>query len=766
MESYVRFVVRRRFLVLVLLGLLTVASGVVCSFGRIGTSLGTLFLGESPAFQRYKERAQLFGSDEVVVIAFEDDNLLSTDTLSRLRAVVDRVADIKEVARVDSVLDARRISGDGETLKVTAYADEALARPARARELLAELVEDPFARGLVVSTDGRSGAVMVELKWDDTRPAERGPLIIAEIEKIFVEEGFAQDRLHRIGVMAVLSEIVDQTQFNLSRLFPFVLVILLVVVWVMFRRLWPVLITGGVGAVSVAWTMAFSILLDPNISILAAMVPAVVLIVSFSDVIHLCSAYLLELSRDKPKAQAIRDSGADVGKACLFTSLTTFAGFVSLSLIPAPVFRLLGLVLGFGVGVALLLAMTLSPIMFSFMRQPKPWRTGRKRSVQGVLDGFLKAVERVATGRPRSTVAAFAVLLALSIAGLTQLEIDTDFTKRLDEENRVRQDEKYFEDNFGGSLTIEFYIDTPEEGGLLDPERYALIADFIEELEQMPEIDRAASIVEVLDRVHREMAPPGKRGRPPGSRELLAQYLLLFEMSSEGYDLDRLIDFDRKTMRILASVPGKAVRESYETGCDAFALAGPVLAAGVEVEPTGGIYLIGHWLENIVAGQRNGILVAFLSIAVMMMIGLASVRAGLWSMVPNLLPLLALGGYVGFAYDKIDSDALALGMIAIGIGVDDTIHFLMRLRLESARTDNVKEALARAFHFSGRAIVITTVVLVAGFSPFVLSDYFPLRIFGTLLPFCLVVALVADLFLVTALARLGIIRFRNGGGER
>ena len=673
--------------------------------------------------------------------------------------MVDRVATIPEVGRVDSVLDARRISGDGETLKVTAYAEEALAHPARSRELLAELVRDPFARGQVVSLDGKAGAAIVELKWDDTRPAERGPVIISEIERIFTEEGFAGDNLHRIGVMAVLSEIVDQTNFNLSRLFPFVLIILLLVVWVMFRRLWPVLITGGVGAIAVAWTMAFSIALDRNISILAAMVPAVVLIVSFSDVIHLCSAYLLELSRGKPKDRAILDSGADVGKACIFTSLTTFAGFVSLSLIPAPVFRHLGLVMGFGVGVALLLAMTLAPIMFSIMRQPKPWRTDAKRSTQALLDWFLAAVERIATGRPWSTVAVFAVLLAVSIAGLTQLEIDTDFTKRLDEENRVRQDEKYFEDNFGGSLTIEFYVDAPDKGGLLEPERYAAISRFIDEMEQMPEIDRAASIVEVLDRVHREMAPPELRGRPPHSRELLAQYLLLFEMSSEGYDLDRLIDFDRQTMRILASIPGKAVRESYETGRKAFALAGPVQAAGVEVEPTGGIYLIGKWLENIIAGQRNGILAAFLSIAVMMIIGLASLRAGLWSMIPNLLPLLALGGYVGFAYDQIDSDALALGMIAIGIGVDDTIHFLMRLRLESARTDDVKEALARAFHFSGRAILITTVVLIAGFSPFVLSDYFPLRIFGTLLPFCLVVALSADLFLVTALAKLGIIRF-------
>jgi predicted RND superfamily exporter protein len=177
------------------------------------------------------------------------------------------------------------------------------------------------------------------------------------------------------------------------------------------------------------------------------------------------------------------------------------------------------------------------------------------------------------------------------------------------------------------------------------------------------------------------------------------------------------------------------------------------------------MYLMGGFLDDIIAGQRMGILFAFITIMFMMMIMFKSLKIGALSMVPNILPLLALGGYVGYFWDKVDSDTIVIAMIAIGIGVDDTIHFLTRLKFESARTSDPVVSLQRTFHFSGRAMVITTVILALGFAPFALSDYFSVRMFGTLLPFTLVVAILADILLVPAMVKLGIIRFPSPNKE-
>ena len=766
MESYVRFVIRFRIIVLAMVGVITLGAGYWLSNGIIATSLATLFLGESPEYQKYVERSKEFGGDGIIAIGFHQPELFSTESLTRLKKITERIRAHSEIERVDSVLDASRMTAQEGNLDTSTYADLALADPSRARQFLDELLADPLSGNQYVSKDGQQTIVFVELKFTLDRPVETEPLLVQEILDVFVESGFKREELHLAGIIPVMSQVVDETFFNLTRLFPIVNIVLLLVVFIMFRRLWPVFITFGVGSISVIWAMAFAVMMDPKISILMAMAPAVLLIVSFSDVIHLCSAYLLELAQGDSKEDAILRSGTDVGKACVFTSLTTFAGFVSMSLIPAPVFRTLGLVLGVGVAVALLLAMTLCPILFSFMRQPKPWRRGANSVVQRVLDGFLDGVRTGVTSHPWATIGAFLAVAIASGIGLAHLHIDTDFSKRLGEDNPVRKDQRYFEEHFDGTGTLDIYVTTDEKEGILDPAVFANALELQHRIEELEGVDSVVSLNDVLLRVHDVMASATRRESPPNSRALLAQYMLLLEMSSDGYDLARLTDFHRQKLRLSVRMPEGAVRETASMGVKIAAMGESLVEPPAKVEATGSNYLMGRWLDEIIAGQQNGLLFAFVTIAIMMIIGLWSLRGGLWSMIPNAFPLIVLGGWMGGFWDKVDSDTIAVAMIAIGIGVDDTIHFLTRFKLESERLGDWRAALENTFHFSGRAIVITSVVLIAGFAPFAISDYMPLHIMGTMLPLCLFVALVADLMLVPALVQVGAIRFGRGNTRK
>ena len=163
------------------------------------------------------------------------------------------------------------------------------------------------------------------------------------------------------------------------------------------------------------------------------------------------------------------------------------------------------------------------------------------------------------------------------------------------------------------------------------------------------------------------------------------------------------------------------------------------------------------------------VLTSIISITVLMMVGLRSFSVGLISAVPNLLPLVATAALTGLVWGDIDSDTLVILMLAIGIGVDDTIHILMRYRIESLRCSSRAEAIRQTFAFSGRAIVMTTLILAVGFAPMAMTAYYSMNIMGSLLPAALVVAMVADLLLVPALAQVGWLRFRPaklGGAER
>ncbi|MBM4372169.1 MAG: MMPL family transporter, partial [Deltaproteobacteria bacterium] len=614
MERYLRFLLRRRVVVLAVLVALTAASVWVLGRGVLATSLGALFLGDDPDYEVYKDRVLELGGDTVVLVGYEDEELLSRDSLDRLERATARIRAMPDVARVESLLDASRIHGADGMVRITRYAEEARRHPERAPALLADLTQDPLYRDLLVTADGRHAAVLVELPVDDSRPVEREPLIVEEVLQAFRDEGFPAERLHRTGIVSLMAELMHQAQLNLTRIFPATALVLLLVVWLMFRRLWPALITTGVGAISVLWTMALAVLLDPNINIMVALVPAVMLIVSFSDVIHLCSAYLLEAGRCPTRDEAILRAGVDVGRACYYTSITTFAGFISMIFIPAPVFRTLGIVLASGVAMALLLALTLTPVLFSLMPRPRAWKSEGSRVLRAV-DSFLGVVRELTLARPWRVVALFAILGAAALAGSLAVTIDTSFEDRLRDDNPVSRDSAWFEERFSGAATLDLYVDAPEGGTLLEPGLLAAVARWQDRVEAEEGVDRALSLVTVLREIHRAMDP----GRPPGELpedpRRLADYMLLLEMSGDDVGLDRLVTHGRETLRVgVRLAQGTPVREAHALGRRLEALAADLLPAGVRIEASGSLVLTGRWLERIVDGQRRGLGFAFLSI--------------------------------------------------------------------------------------------------------------------------------------------------------
>ncbi|MBM4355490.1 MAG: hypothetical protein FJ109_17160, partial [Deltaproteobacteria bacterium] len=740
MERYVRFVLRHGRIVTTAILLLTGLAAYQVSRGSLGTSFGKLLLGESPGYARYKERIQAFCNDNVVIFGIDSPDVSDPDFLGRLRGVVAQLESRADVASVQSILSAERVVSDRGTIRVGRYADDMEENPAARRELVEEMLADPTVTGYLASADGQAAVVAIELLFDESRVAEKGVAMIREMEDLFVASGFPAAGLHKAGLMNTLSGIMDQTLLTFNRIFPLAALGLLLSVWFLFRLFWPVWITFAVGGISALWTLALGVLIDPNINILMAMVPSIILTVSFSDVIHLCSAYLLELRTGKEKDKAIIAAAMDVGRACVWTSATTFAGFICLAFTPTPVARQMGVVLAFGVGAALLLAVTLTPILFDTMRAPRAWNVGRGWGAQAALDRFLRFAEKVSTIRPVLVVLAFAAMFVVAIVGVTKVHIDVDFSGRLAEDHPVRVDERWFEKHFAGTGSLDLFVDSPAGSGITDPVVFSAMAEFERRVESIPGVGQVHSICDAILKVRRIMRPDDPPDTLPASREEIAQILLVLESGGQEENLGRLVDFDRRTARMLVQIPEIGVRETLAIGQEAERRAAGLLETGATVEASGSMFLTGEWLDSIVGGQKLGLLVSLVIISLMMMLTVSSWRAGLVSMVPNMLPLLVLGGYVGFFWYPVDSDTLAIAMMAIGIGVDDTIHFLTRFRIESGRHADRRDALRKTFHFTGRPIVITTLVLVLGFGPFAVSDYVPIFNMGTLLPMCLLVA--------------------------
>jgi len=740
---------------LLIIGVLSTLSALSISRAVVATSIGDLFFGDSPAYASYFEHIRTFGTDEVFIISVEESDPLSVETLDKLERIQTQVESHPEVHRTTSLLTLDRIQASDGMVMVESYADAARSQPDSRAALMAEIQADPLLRRTVLSASGGQTAMVIELTVEPTRSGESGPLLIRFALDAFMEEGYTEAELHRVGFPAVIAELVDQTLYAMLHLFPIVVLVMISMVMVLFRSPLPVLLSMGVSLLSVLWTLGLSTARDPTLNIFHGMVPAVVTVVAVSDVIHLWSAYLFELREGKSKDAAILASANDVGRACLLTSMTTFVGFISISLIPTPVFQQFGWSLGFGVAIALLLAMTLVPIAASFGKVPSTRAQQMNNPVAGLVDWLVRGAAKASTRHPWTIIIAFTALIAFSLQIMSGMEIETNGLERLDEDNVVRQDADMFQTEYSGSQSLDVFLTSDTPGRMLDPEVVHAIARLEQRAEALPRVDQTISYVDLISRVHQAL---GGEGSLPQTRAATAQELLLFELGG-GQALDPVLDFNRQSAHLALRVNEYRMRALYELGQEVEVLARTELPQDVRVEATGLIALSGAWLDNIVQGQKNGVMASTLGIGLLMILGLRSRRVGLISMIPNLLPLVVVTAACGLVWGDLDSDTLVILMMAIGIGVDDTIHFLVRFRIEMSRCNSPEEAIARTFNFAGRAIVMTTVILALGFSPMAMSGYYSMAIVGTLLPLALVVAMTADLLLVPALAQVGWLRY-------
>ena len=754
-ERIFRFVLRHRVAVLVFCAVVTLLSVLSASRMVIASSIGGLFLGDVPEYADYLEKAEAFGNDEAFVAAYEHPNPLDPAALESLRHAVETIEGWPDVASVTSLLDAVDIRSVDGALVVQPYAD--IAREVGGEEARRRLLADPRYAGTVLAEDGSAGAILVELAVDPLRPVERGPALVGATLNELEAAGFPRPGLHRAGDPAVIAEVMEQSYRNISRLFPLSIVALLAIVLLLFGRLAPALMAMGIGLISVVWTVGFNSLLAREFSIFAALVPAIVLTVAFSDIVHLWSAYIIELRDGKPKDEAIVAISHEVGAACLLTSATTGLGFLSLATVPTPLSRELGVVLGFGVCVALLLAVTLVPVALSWMKTPD--LAGNARAHRW-LDAVVEGCADLSTRHARAVLVFFLVLLVPLGIGASRFELEADFAQRFSEDNSLRVDQRWFEERFAGASTLEVFVAAKVPGGLMESELFGRVAAFQDELAALPSVDRAFSAVDAIRASHGALS-----GRPglPTEPNAVPQHLLLLDLADSeraGKMLDSWLDFDRTQMRMQLRTTEHGFLATGIMGDRIEALAAERLGDVATVEVTGLAYLLGSSFNKITAGQRNALLLSFVLITVLMSLGLKSARIGVVSMLPNLLPLLALLAYAGYRWDTVDTDIFVVCIMAVGIGVDDTIHFLMRYRVESGRDVPRAEAVRRTFRYAGRGIVMTTVILCAGFLPFALSDYFTVNLLGTALPGVLIAALVADLLLVPAMIEVGLMPTR------
>lgn len=522
------------------------------------------------------------------------------------------------------------------------------------------------------------------------------------------------------------------------------------VLWMTFRSLSGILIPLIIIGLTVLWTVGLMIWMGETLNLISHILPVILMVISMSDVVHLRTHYLTLSPRYDNRIESLKHSVRTIGKATLFTSLTTGIGFLTLTTSSFQPVVELGIYASIGLAFALVLTYAVSGSLIVIGKTAPPPLPHSTR----LLDQFLEKCYRLVKQKPRMILISSGLLLLLGISGSAQLEVNNFLLDELDPSHPHQLDFRYFEEQYGGTRPIEVSIHAKGDSLLTVNQ----LQD-IQRVRKFLETDWKAEILLSPDLVMTQANQIYQFGRKSGKQLPEDQDRideLMFGMLDSGYEIlgQRWMSQDRNRARIsgrIGDVGSKAFRD-MELRFDTF-LKEQLSTSSLQFQITGTSYLMDLNTYFLAENILYGLAVALLFIAILFAYQLRSWRMVAVSLIVNILPLLVLGGVMGWTGMDLKISTSFVFVVAFGIAVDDSIHFLSRLRQE-LRIHPMNEAIHQAFFHSGKAILLTTLILLGGFLTFCLSDFLGTFYFGVLIGASLILALLADLLLLPALLHI------------
>jgi predicted RND superfamily exporter protein len=547
-------------------------------------------------------------------------------------------------------------------------------------------------------------------------------------------------------------------------------IVMLLITGFIFRH--PIGLLGPATVVWQAeiWTLGTMALSDTPMTMVTTVLPAFIGCVGLGDAIHILSVYRVSRGRGMPNEAAIIHTLATTGLPVLLTTLTTAMGLLSFRFASLQAIRDMGSFGALGVTGALINSLIFLPILLSFNHRSLLGM----RAAQGAdwLDRLLARFERLSAPTPLPSgavsrrpafrvLAGCALVSVLALVGLTRLRVYHDGLDWFPDDDPTRQAVRALEQSVGGTANLALLLEAREGHSLR--EREAVVA--IERLERHilayddghgpgDAVRNAISLLDPLRESWRAMhGDDPKFYAIPDTEQGVRDMFLLFESASPD-QLQRLMTVDMQRSLLTVRVKWRDAHSYLPLVAHIDAGIEQHLQGVVDAQPTGSVYVAVSIVNRLLSDLLNSFSSAALVITALMMFLVRDLKMGLLSMLPNLLPIAMVMGYMGYVGIVLDTSTLMLGSIAIGIVVDDTIHFLHQFKSHYDAHGQVEAAVKHAFTHSGRAMTLTSVLLVAGFACVTAGDMLSSRLFGYLLGLTAVAALLADLTLTPALLRV------------
>ena len=692
---------------------------------------------DDPAAMLFNEIGQTYGGNYIAMIGLETENVFTYEVLDQIRILTDSLEVMEGVGSVTSLTNIIDIKGSDWGIEVSSLIDawDLPDTPEELDSLRAYTLADEMYRGAIVSADGTFTAIMVRIA-EGTNKIE-----VARRIEAFTQRQELSCKLYYGGLPFTLLSLANIILGDLVFLAPVTaLVIILVLVWG-FRSWRGVLLPLLTVGVSTIWTMGLMGLLGIRLSIISDVIPVILLAVGSAYTIHVVNR--IRETPGKNVRQRVQAALEYIITPVLIASVTTMIGFISfifgsyLTMIST-----FGIFTAAGIFFALLLSVTFAPAFLATLGgsgNDAVFRHQSSRS-KGTATTMLRKTAGLVLAHPGRVIAAWALITAVSVAGIFMIQRKVDMIDYFRKSDPTHVAEKIFRDKFGGSFPVYIQV----KGDIQHPAVLQKMDAAAAYMKQHPTVTHTQSIADLVKEMNDLM---GEGETIPPEKLMVQQLWILLEGQSI---MDQLVTYDKDE----ALVSG-----TFNTGdvdvMDAFV---EDMKAYLAKESTGDCQMSLTGLpslylkidRSIVNSQFQSLAIAIVLVFLVVSLLLRSWASGVYSLIPILVTLAALFGFMGLSGIALDLATVLVGSVSIGIGVDYAIHMVSHLNHELRRSGDVKQAIDHALGITGKSIIINVLAVAIGFLVLLLSSLVPLQLFGLLVAVTMAASSAAALTLLPA----------------
>lgn len=692
------------------------------------------------------ERRRTFGSDDDLIIAVGDDQLLSAAGLARIEHLTAAIGAIDGVAHVFSLTNAKQLVPGPDGAMEAPLVQPPWDAPEEIAAAAHALDRNPDYTGLLISADRRTAGLLVELELHDSDPLHRERVIRA-VRALLARQQQPDISLHLSGMAVQVYDVGELVRRDQATLVPIAIAVLGLVLALFFRRPIGVLLPLAVTGVSLVWTLGLYGLAGLRVNAITALLPPILMVLAITVSVHLVQAWLRPEEAKDDRLARIGGVVRRLAFPCFFCALTTGMGFASLAMSNMPAVRQFGVFAAIGVAISFAMAMTLIPVGLSFLAPPAATTVPRR----GMLDRLLVASSELVVRYPKAIWIAFACITGLSLLGLPHIRNNTDLVRFLKSDAPLYRDTMYIDRHLTGANSVELIVRRHDGAPMIGVDDVRRLEALEQEARAQPNVTNVMSVLPLLRQIERAERSGDDLTLPQNDADTAYAFDLLEAVAAEQPLVGKVIAADSTAARLSLRVHaiGTAAAEPMITHLRR--RGAEILGPDYRLDVGGAFVQVVQDSNRLVVAQAKSFGMAMLLVFLAIGLLFRSPRLTLLSVIPNTAPILWTGGLMGAFGIDLSTGTVMIASAVLGLVVDDTIHYLTQYG-RVYRGD--RAAAIRATSSSiGRSLVLNNVILVLGFWVGCFGSFKPTIYFSLFSGVTMMAGLLCDL-LVTPLCLL------------